>query len=290
MPAIHLPSSIVRPATPVVPVDRRGERPAAGTPQPPRSQPGAIIDTWACPGTPPATSFAPASLTPARTATAVAMAVPGKLALELPSPETLADPAARLADTLRQAIADSGVFYESHLAEWVEGRRPLSDVLREARSASEATTAPRDAGDAVNPEPLRSQQIDFLRQGELGWTLPAPWPGSALWVSDAPSGPRDAADVVSALVRLDLEIPGRGRLQVSLRLGGQGLLVDLNSPEASNILPDELADLARRLQHRGSPRLAALRVGTAVCTMRTDTGSPDGRDGSSSPDGVGRIG
>jgi len=37
----------------------------------------------------------------------------------------------QLADRLRQAVVQSGVFYEAHLAEWATGERPLASVLEE---------------------------------------------------------------------------------------------------------------------------------------------------------------
>jgi hypothetical protein len=36
-----------------------------------------------------------------------------------------------LAPLLKNAVAESGVFYEAHQAQWLAGKRPLSDLLRE---------------------------------------------------------------------------------------------------------------------------------------------------------------
>jgi hypothetical protein len=43
--------------------------------------------------------------------------------------------AAGLADRLRQALTKSGVFYESHLAQWAEGKRQLAELLQEPQAA-----------------------------------------------------------------------------------------------------------------------------------------------------------
>jgi flagellar hook-length control protein FliK len=43
--------------------------------------------------------------------------------------------AAGLADRLREALTKSGVFYESHLAQWAEGKRQLAELLQEPQAA-----------------------------------------------------------------------------------------------------------------------------------------------------------
>uniref|UniRef100_A0A831TZL6 Flagellar hook-length control protein FliK n=1 Tax=Geobacter metallireducens TaxID=28232 RepID=A0A831TZL6_GEOME len=48
--------------------------------------------------------------------------------LVIPAPPR--DPA-HLAEGLRNVLTRSGVFYESHLSQWVRGERPLADLLRE---------------------------------------------------------------------------------------------------------------------------------------------------------------
>jgi hypothetical protein len=56
-------------------------------------------------------------------------------ASSLPVPEPVMDgtptDTARLAGRLRQALGESGLFYESHLKEWARGERPMAEVLRE---------------------------------------------------------------------------------------------------------------------------------------------------------------
>jgi hypothetical protein len=41
----------------------------------------------------------------------------------------------RLAGRLRQALGESGIFYESHLQEWAMGERPIAQLLREPQAA-----------------------------------------------------------------------------------------------------------------------------------------------------------
>jgi hypothetical protein len=51
---------------------------------------------------------------------------------------------------LRAALDSSGLFYESHLAEWVEGRRPLDSLMREPQAALRA--APHGAPPPAEPD------------------------------------------------------------------------------------------------------------------------------------------
>ncbi|MDS0797238.1 flagellar hook-length control protein FliK, partial [Burkholderia pseudomultivorans] len=61
-------------------------------------------------------------------------------------------PATALRAALAQAVSESGLFYESHLAQWLAGRRPLAALLREPQARLAAAQA-GDA-DAVPPDAL----------------------------------------------------------------------------------------------------------------------------------------
>lgn len=63
-----------------------------------------------------------------------------------------------LAQALRSALSQSGLFYESHQAEWVTGKRPLLDLLLEpqGRLSSLAQTSSRAA--PALPQPLAQPQ------------------------------------------------------------------------------------------------------------------------------------
>ena len=68
-----------------------------------------------------------------------------------------------LASTLREAIQQSGLFYESHQAQWVKGEFPLSSLLNEpqaklpVRVAPHSTLAVQTANDPNSREPINSQ-------------------------------------------------------------------------------------------------------------------------------------
>ncbi|MFZ5464030.1 MAG: flagellar hook-length control protein FliK [Pseudomonadota bacterium] len=67
----------------------------------------------------------------------------------LPQPGTQAAP---IAAALKQAIGDSGLFYESHQAQWVAGRFPLADLLKEPQGKHSRVLVPsRPATEALQP-------------------------------------------------------------------------------------------------------------------------------------------
>ena len=61
-----------------------------------------------------------------------------------------APPVAALRAALAQAVSESGLFYESHLAQWLAGQRPLAALMREPQAR--LTAAP------VQPAPDAAQQ------------------------------------------------------------------------------------------------------------------------------------
>jgi hypothetical protein len=91
---------------------------------------------------------------------------------------------ADLAQKLQDSISKSGLFYESHVAEWVKGDRPLADLMREpqmqrlmqqgAETARAATNGPDlSAAQMVN------QQLHTQEQNRVLWNGQA-WPGQQM--------------------------------------------------------------------------------------------------------------
>ena len=100
----------------------------------------------------------------------------GKAALFSDGPPATAQLAQRLGDT----IAQSGLFYESHVAEWVRGDRTLADLMQEPqmqRLAQNAETAARAAaGPDLSAAQMINQQLNTNEQSRVQWNGQA-WPG-----------------------------------------------------------------------------------------------------------------
>lgn len=105
-----------------------------------------------------------------------ALALNGNRPIASAPPNTAQD----LLPLLKQAIAESGMFYESHQAEWVEGRFAKSALLREPQgklSSPEAFAPPA-------PASTEAAQTTHASMPAAPTTEPAPMPKSA---SDAPA-------------------------------------------------------------------------------------------------------
>ncbi|TGD73160.1 flagellar hook-length control protein FliK [Mangrovimicrobium sediminis] len=143
----------------------------------------------------------------------------GDLPSVIRAPGQLLDPAAgepradQLAQRLGQSIRSSGLFYESHLNQWFQGKLPASELAREpqmrllpapaaaAREAAPQSSVPGEGGVRVTLESPRG-------------ALPAS-PGTAATSTApdvAPEGPakivaNSAREALARLVEFDLELP-----------------------------------------------------------------------------------
>ncbi|MGU7841313.1 flagellar hook-length control protein FliK [Burkholderia sp. AW33-5] len=106
-----------------------------------------------------------------------------------------APPVAALRAALAQAVSESGLFYESHLAQWLAGQRPLAALMREPQAR--LTTAP------VQPAPDAAQHdapdvLDEL----LAQRLPLPTPArTATQPASGGAVPRELAQNAAAAAR-----------------------------------------------------------------------------------------
>lgn len=84
---------------------------------------------------------------------------------------TAAAPVLALRAALAQAVSESGLFYESHLAQWLAGQRPLAALEREPQARLPATPTPA----AANPPPDNADStLDALLDARLPLPSPAP--------------------------------------------------------------------------------------------------------------------
>lgn len=156
---------------------------------------------------------------------------------ELPRLAVAPDPAGSppSAQALHQAVAESGVFYESHLQQWCEGKRPLEAVKREppAREpgieAGEMARVPSDTRLAVVREQL--QALDF---GKLCWQGQA-WPHQEIELAISEDRARGAQDTAAAAwtTHLRLQLPRLGEVQAEIRLHGNACRLTLAASAAA---------------------------------------------------------
>ena len=104
---------------------------------------------------------------------------------------TAAAPVLALRAALAQAVSESGLFYESHLAQWLAGQRPLAALEREPQARLPATPTPA----AANPPPDNADStLDALLDARLPLPSPArPFRPARAATSSAASSCRPAA-------------------------------------------------------------------------------------------------
>lgn len=133
----------------------------------------------------------------------------------------------RLASALAAAVSGSGVFFESHLAEWVRGARDTAPVLLEARARMEALpTAP----DALGGAAFR-QQLASLVTGELAFLFAA-WPGQSATLTvgrESHQAPPAALPERAFFAHLELAMPELGPVRATLNLNGRGIDINLSA-------------------------------------------------------------
>ena len=175
-----------------------------------------------------------------------------------------------LATALRAGVARSGLFYESHLGNWVQGGYPLAEVRKEPQAIAGAALQ-ASGGDAplvtrpeTWPDALAvavSRQLDTLEHGSVQWqgTL---WPGQSAQLAIREEQGRDAAgeddspgsgSERSWQAELKIELPELGTVRARLRLRGGAAQVQLepSNPEAARDLDQARGELAEALAARG---------------------------------------
>jgi len=154
-------------------------------------------------------------------------------------PTVLADPAApdaRLIPMrLAQAVRESGLFYEAHLARWVRGGYPF-EALRNEPQARLGRAGPPTTGLAElrgMPEEaarLAGHQLHMLEGAPFQWQGLA-WPGQGMewrvWENPDRAGGDPGVDAAAWETELRLVLPRLGEVHALLRLRGRELSLDL---------------------------------------------------------------
>ena len=166
----------------------------------------------------------------------------------------------QIAERLAQTVERSGLFYESHVAQWAHGERPTDNLRQELLGLGAATGRDTKAA-AADRVPA---QLDLLQRQAFVLQGPA-WAGQSAWLEFgvASHGQTDTADprdqgsaaakteahaVVSA--RLRLNMPHLGPIEVRLRLAGDSIATVIAGAIGAAV-PAALAELRARFEARG---------------------------------------
>ena len=246
-----------------------------------------------------------------KTSADAALSVTGRFlgALALDLAKSLAAPAAanatpvlagppadgrQLPALLQEALSESGLFYESHQAQWVTGKRTLGQLLQEPQGRLSAAASPQLDSVSAAPQPtinseietavadaahntdapvhaqtltLVQQQLSALETGQVSWRGEI-WPGQWLEWDIAEHPPRaDAADEPARwLTRLRLTLPKLGEVTAAVGIDFRGVRFALNAAAA------ETAELLESNQRPLATALAVAGLSVVAMEVRHDAG------------------
>ncbi len=182
--------------------------------------------------------------------------------------------AAQLAPILKEALSQSGVFYEAHQARWVAGQLPTDALRQEPQgklspppvpvpdAALPARNEQAPAAPQGNPiprelTPIVQQQLDALATQNYAWQGQV-WPGQKMWweISEDAEHANREGDAAGQRwqTRLKLDLPALGGIEARLRLQAGGrvdIQMTTDSSESEARLRDHLEILRERFAAAG---------------------------------------
>lgn len=211
---------------------------------------------------------------------------PGPL-LGQPTPQV-----AELALALRTALVRSGLFYESHLANWAVGLDSLDGLMQEPQNRLAAAEAARaaaasqaslqallNASETAGQKPLNpmhallTQQLQVLESPQFIWRGDL-WPGQELeWqlrretdpAQDQPATASDEENPAGWESRLKLTLPQLGTVTVHIKLDARQAFSIRMVPEQAGIEPLLLQNQGRLVEQ----------MTAAGCTLQSLTVEQD---------------
>lgn len=150
---------------------------------------------------------------------------PGGIQSTTPIINTANPDPAELATQLRQAVENSGVFYESHLKQWNNGGRSIDQIRQEPQNLS---------NDPNLPTSMIPMQLGVLENKNLMWFGPI-WPDQNMeWdvTKQQNPNPEQAIDGDQKPVwftSIKLALPNLGEITARIRLQGDMAKLDLST-------------------------------------------------------------
>ncbi|MDV6342171.1 flagellar hook-length control protein FliK [Nitrosomonas sp. Is24] len=176
-----------------------------------------------------------------------------------------------LPSLLQKAIVQSGLFYESHQAQWVNGENTLENLQQEPQGklmlvAADLSTAKVAVQASVSPEmpvhaqaiPLVQQQLTTLETGHLLWRGEV-WQGQSMeWdiyeqPADEKAQENELDQAAQWRTQLRLSMPQLGDITASIALNANGISIKLNAAQldTAGLLKGNQLPLATGMQSAG---------------------------------------
>ena len=178
---------------------------------------------------------------------------------------------AALAAALQDTMASSGLFYESHVAEWAGGQRPRADLVQEPQMQRATQLPTTEPGRSASPAESATAQLVNLQlhtqeQARVAWQGQA-WPGQDLrWdvAQERPDEQRagagaDAEPGWRSSVKLRFALLGEINARVVLRGDNLHIQIDAGNESVGALLRQHAGALGLSLDAAGTP-LASLAI------------------------------
>lgn len=183
-----------------------------------------------------------------------------------------------LADQLHNALSHSGLFYESHQAQWIAGMRSIPQLMQEPQNqiTSQPASTIKQADSAiisgtqanttnlspVIPEHLQNlvqQQMHTLENRQVLWQGQA-WQGQEMrWEvrEESPHRQANGKQEGQWITELNLNLPHLGSVSAKLSFNGNAvsLAFDVDNEQTRGTLGNASAQLVSALNERGIPVL-----------------------------------
>ena len=193
--------------------------------------------------------------------------------------------AGRIAAALQEGMGKSGLFYESHVAEWASGARAIGELAQEPQGQGRmASTADPATAQFINMQLTAHEQARVAWQGQLA-------PGQEMrWEverrerrdDDAPAGQDDGGDAGAGTwqSRLTLRFGLLGEVAARVVLSGGQLHIQLDaaSEDAGRRMQAKRARLEGALDAAGTP-LSTLAIHAARAASASESASDAAEDG-----------
>jgi hypothetical protein len=161
--------------------------------------------------------------------------------------------AGAIAQALKDGLGKSGLFYESHVAEWAEGARPRADLAAEPQARGMPPPTDPNTAQFIN------LQLNAHEQGRVAWQGQL-WPGRDMqWEVERDASGRqehgDGEDGGTWQSSLRLRFGALGDLAARVVLSGDQLHIRLDARDESvkGLLDAHRARLAEALDAAGTP-------------------------------------
>ena len=186
----------------------------------------------------------------------------------------------QVAQNLRDAVGSSGLFYESHVAEWADGKRPLASLLLEPQMQKTLQGEVMKNGTDLAAAQLINLQLHTHEQARVQWQGEA-WPGQKMqWdiTKDEPEGgqhPGQDEDATAwrSSVRFQFPLLGDLSAQVVLQGGKVQIQMQAGSEASAETLRQHAARLEASMEAAGWPLSSLTIAGKAgVETTMLDDG------------------